>query len=45
MYNKMNINVIVYLILTLHGTFMVGAYFMSMPILYNLHVFDNTTYM
>ena len=41
----MNIKVIVYLILTLHGTFMVGAYFMSMPILYNLHVFDNTTYM
>lgn len=40
----METSIILYLILTLHGTFMVGAYFMSVPFLNSLSIFDSTTY-
>lgn len=40
----MEISTILYLILTLHGAFMVGAYFVSLPVLYELYIFDNLKY-
>lgn len=37
-----NIYLFVYLFLLIHGAVTVGLYFMSIPILYELHVFDST---
>lgn len=37
----MDLMLIVYLIINLHGMFMIGSYFMSMPILNSLYIFDN----
>lgn len=37
----MDISLIFYIVLSLHGAIMVGAYFISVPVLFNLYIFDN----
>ena len=39
----MDLTLILYIVLSIHGAIMVGAYFLSVPILFNLYIFDNTT--
>ncbi len=37
----MDLTVLFYIVISLHGAIMFGAYFVSIPILFNLHIFDN----